>query len=136
MRNFKFRGKDCTGEWWYGNLEIRRRITDEKTYESIRISGIVNDNITSMIDAKTVGQFTGLHDVNGNDIYEGDILQYILSCDDEFINAKVKFSVENGAWILVNDDDHISEYFEYESGKNSEIIGNIHDNPELLKTEI
>lgn len=137
MREIKFRGKDCIGEWWYGNLEIRRKVTDEKTYESIRISGIVTDNFTSMIDAKTVGQFTGLHDKNGKEIYEGDIVCSLTSVGDiqfdygvfgiEWTHNKETKSMK-GAWGQKHNLRKMDDGFT----NDIEIIGNIHDNKELL----
>ena len=67
MREIKFRGKSVeTGKWEYGNLVI----TDHnRLYEMI-------DNerrYRGVIAFETVGQFTGLHDKNGKEIYEGDI---------------------------------------------------------------
>ena len=38
MREIKFRGKDAIGNWWYGNLEIKLKITDEKVWEAFNRS--------------------------------------------------------------------------------------------------
>lgn len=64
-----------------------------------------------------VSDFTGLTDKNGKEIYEGDILDP---------HGKVYFSVENGAWM-------VGELILSISASHREVIGNIHENPELLK---
>ena len=78
----------------------------------------------------TVGQFTGLRDKNGKDIYEGDIICFVdglKRVNDEWIDNKHIYEVEySGAafrGIL-----GLSEYTDA-----VEIIGNIYDNPDLLK---
>ena len=133
MREIKFRGKRLdNGEWVYGDLHIRTpfpHIHSEIDY------GKVN------IDPHTVGQFTGLHDKRGKEIYEGDIVKWILTMPavgvnggyDEYETEEIG-EIQWDAGAL-----HLGEYcaagFAYESEDYAEVIGNIHDNPELLKTE-
>jgi uncharacterized phage protein (TIGR01671 family) len=75
----------------------------------------------------TIQQFTGLLDENGKEIYEGDILQYTLS-NSEFIGV---VEWQNYGWVIQD--------FEYDSADTicgaykASIIGNIFENPELLK---
>src|SRR5574344_589637 len=64
MREVKFRGQDCFGNWQFGSL-----VTDNKTYWFIR-----NSVCDVSVDPKTVGQYTGLKDKNGFEIYEVDTL--------------------------------------------------------------
>ena len=75
----------------------------------------------------TVGQYTGLRDKNGTRIFEGDIVEHerhmhIVAYNDEYA----------GFWPFY-DQDHPAGYGVI--GEESEVIGNIHDNPELLKGE-
>ena len=75
-------------------------------------------------------QFTGLTDKNGNKIFEGDVLSYedVAGVKDGIGN--VLFGLFYGAWIVFVDDyeeNHLSDV-----AYSCEVIGNIHDNPELL----
>ena len=89
------------------------------------------------VDAETIGQFTGLHDKNGKEIYEGDIIRAYGSKGDE-IKHIVEYSDKEamfctkliGAEMLGGSiTQRWLNEFEFE------VIGNIYDNPELLKEE-
>ncbi len=131
-RTIKFRGKRLdSGEWVYGSLDL----TDNSA--AISWDRTDNDGDTvpwfANVDPETVGQFTGLHDKNGKEIYEGDI----LSTDLAIPRCEVVF--RNGCFALrLNDGDEdfydiISPIGEsVDKTKYHNIIGSIHDNPELL----
>lgn len=117
MRTIKFRGKSKkNGEWFFGNL------FDED------ISGRTHICTTKKgcldINPDTVGQFTGLLDKNGTEIYEGDILQEIDSGKTVLVvyEAPQFCYADNSFW-----------YKFLNLPENYTVIGNIHDTPELLK---
>lgn len=129
MRKILFRGKMTKADAWvYGSLFI-----DDKKVKHEICYGYVNFRIAKEVDPKTVGQYTGFVDGNGRKIFEGDILasQY----DDPPEGPAIEVVVwHNGAWCQ-KQGHHDPEPIEYDNFflKTSNVIGNIHDNPELLE---
>ena len=132
MREILFRGKTDKGEWVYGfyvyyvlsplpKQQFHRITTGkEKGYGATESYDVIPE---------TIGQYTGLTDKNGTKVFEGDIVKY-----GDTIN-KVVFENRNGtAYFGVVMDIAETWHFCYlTNAECMEVIGNIHDNPELLK---
>ena len=129
MCKIKFRGKSVeTNEWVYGYYGVKGEGTDLEKH-CIMVSTLQTNAIIPFfyftdieVISETVGQFIGLTDKNGNDIFDEDLLR--LKCLG-WEYALVKF--HNGVFgFYVNENDrllsNVPEYWE-----DSEIIGNIHD---------
>ena len=126
-REIKFRGKTESNQFIFGDIIqyengdtaiFERKITGYG-YEATQISN------RTKVDNGTIGQFTGLHDKNGKEIYEGDIIS------NESYKGVVVY--KNGSFVL-------------DLGKSCGcvylfcldsllVIGNIYDNPELLESK-
>lgn len=127
-REIKFRAKgQVYPKWFYGyylkNKEGDSFIRSTENFE------------TYWVAEETLGQFTGLYDKNGEEIFEGDI-------------CKIKFNIEDVSdyvYILLNEEESkkgeriflvesplFNNQYEFMC-EDIEIIGNIHDNPELLE---
>lgn len=120
MRDILFRGKRAdNGEWAMGYL------SSERTIGCIDALGNYEDFV---IDPATVGQYTGMTDKHWQKIFEGDILDDPAILDGPC--GVVKWF--NGAFVVVFGD-IMGSFFDGYWEENFEIVGNIYDNPELLR---
>ena len=124
MREIIFRGKRVDNGEWVEGYFVNLWLVNYQKHQPI----ITDNNAVSYeIDPSTVGQYTGLCDKNGKKIFEGDIFEWGYAGVKEF------------RYVIVYDAELTSfigeRHFGFVSlnGVDVEVIGNIHDNPELLK---
>ena len=136
MREILFRGKRLdNGEWvegWYQPETTIKHWNGIQETVGVTIAYKVEDGYLedTLVDPPTVGQYTGLMDKNGKRIFEGDIIKR-LWLGAEIIYC-VRYDAENACFIGKSLNKNGFTTFDGD-GEMFEVIGNIHDNPEMLK---
>lgn len=149
MREIKFRGKSKNvNEWCYGtyiftddntNNPFRTRPLKESHRIVFWVAGDWNMGGWDYEEVipETIGQYTGLKDKNGKEIYEGDI----IGCYNPKIKHLIFYNEKQGRFMAALNGDIENDYTsvcgldDSRWNASKEVIGNIHDNPELIKEE-
>lgn len=142
MREIKFRGKKLgTGSWAYGFLAGIEELRIGRTGRIVSYDG---ENIhDSLVYADSVGQYTGLKDTKGKEIYEGDLLKSafsknvfgVITWNEKGYFCIIPLSVLKDEYSQDNDFATLGYMLEKKiDGRSCEftVIGNIHDNPDLI----
>ena len=135
MREIIFRGKRIdNGEWVNGMPFISKNCCKMIFAMALHPDFVEDGNVYYSegypVDLETVGQYTGLTDKNGNRIFEGDIIKrFWLGAE---IIYCVQYDGENASFIGKAMNKRGFTTFDTD-GEMFEVIGNIHDNPELLE---
>lgn len=136
MRTIKFRGKTIDGTWIIGDF-VRPNVILEDNDTNLSLGKLYLNN-SSIVIQESVGQFTGMFDEDGHEIYEGDIIKIVEEFDDE--NVYTRNGVVCFAEGIFELQDKNGKHFDYlgwlmhnEDITKLEVVGNIHDNKNLLE---
>lgn len=144
MREILFRGKNpVSDEWAYGSLILEKNAFDERLILAIISDADGNE---TLVNPETISQYTGLTDKNGKTIFVGDILRVeqrgetgSRTCPvyfGEYIDADSVFDDYRCIGFYIKTSDGCGNIgFLLDSEFECEVIGNIHDNPELMEKE-
>ena len=143
MRDILFRGKRCDNGEWVQGFYLR---ADHHWHKNgihkdwIALGASANGGWFALhnkyaVKAETVGQYTGLTDKNGKKVFENDIIVICYETDgEEFTETKrVHYNEKKCCWYPMRWEECCEYCDHYTEVKSIEVIGNIHDNPELLK---
>lgn len=140
MREIVFRGKRVdNGEWIVSTTVSRfdkylymcKSSKCEVTYDLYNITAIISKKPFFVeVIPETVGQYTGLTDKNGTKIFEGDIVEHTVSFNGSIRTGYIEYIERYGAFFIRGSGYSDNQMYAF---CNFKVIGNIHDNPELLE---
>lgn len=136
-RTIKFRGKCCHSDAWaYGNLVDY----EEEEYPEIQGFDVFREGRDvwqeMTVERDTIGQFTGLHDKNGKEIYEGDIVEVYDFTSVYASKYQGVVKMIHCTWVVEYEwmfgISHPNLYFDDFAERKTEVIGNIYDDEQLV----
>lgn len=122
MREILFRGKRIDNKEWIEGMAFPH---DNNKVTMLSQHPMDGSLVGKEVDPETVGQYTGLTDKKGTKIFEGDIIEY------EGNRYSINYLPDYARFSAVKPN-NVFCVFAYQCG---EVIGNIHDNPELLGSD-
>lgn len=144
MREIMFRGYDEYYKRWKYGYYVCENVEDSDSGDIEDICYIVGRNVEICydevyplikVDCKSVGQYTGLKDKNGKEIYEGDILKFeeinrigVVEYDDEFAEFFIRLDRKGERYM--------NFMFAVSGGFDFKVIGNIYENPEEVNKNV
>lgn len=133
MREILFRGKKiCDGKWVVGNYNAQLPTNWGATIED----AINIPNLVYSVDPDTVGQYTGMTDKNDKRVFEGDIISAKIEGGNHegFTWQNMPVDFRQGAFCLNDQNGRVFCVLgAFAPSVSLEVIGNIHDNPELIQ---
>ena len=144
MREILFRGKRLdNGEWVYGSLFVgfKKSYICPEAIAMYNFDGALCLGGFVEVDPSTIGQYTGLEDKNGKRIFEGDIVHILGNqsvADWKSVNYNALIAFLDGGFCAIDGTIEEHAFRRYALARmdfDLEVIGNAHDNPELLKEE-
>lgn len=133
MREIKFRGKSDLFGWVYGSFALidgHGHIFEKEDLTEDGHHIRQDSDRPTWVDENTIGQYTGLKDATGKEIYEGDI----ISNDKHPYKHLIYYDAAEACFMAKygpGKDDSCRVYKEWINICHKQVIGNIHDNPEL-----
>ena len=126
-REIEFRGRHkLDGKWVVGNLI--------KMFGEWCIQNPDNENDVCIVDPETIGQYTGLKDKGGVKIYEGEVIHLVGLGLGDMGCYEVEFNKDSAEFLMYFNQE-IRHFIDHHPEDEVEIIGNIHENPELLEAK-
>lgn len=144
MREILFRGKRIdNGVWVEGYyIQAKHYLTEEQLHIIVELyaEAFPRREFTgcSEVNDKTIGQYTGLKDKNGQRIFEGDLVQAVLpqtTAQMGFTWPIMPVVFRDGAFGLQDQRGGVTPFKSFAPRVTFEVKGNIHDNPELIQEE-
>lgn len=130
MREIKFRGISVNTGIWFNSMTISMGIIKRKKDKSFLE---ISPNVWKGVIHETLGQYIDVTDLNNKEAYEGDIIRYKYYHENgKKITGIAKIYFDGGCYFL-EDIKAGNKYPMYLASLSFEIVGNIHENPELLK---